>query len=847
MDEASGRVSTWTYGTHSITSVIDSISTIRRFSPSGFISSVTDSGGTASYETRADGQIIYTYVTGGGTTSFGYDIFGRRISLNDPCDGLRTTTYDDYSDGTSRIVETNTKGSVTTYHDKYGRITRRESSGAGGFNTVYSYDAYNRLVSEISSNGTGKVLQYDSLDRIVSIRDTVPDGKWLLRSYTYGPGGRIATVAYTSQNGYINTETYAYANGHNTGITLDNSLTALALVSENELGLITEIITGNISREYGYTSTGFPTSQNMNYNNVPLQRFSYQFNAATGNLASRTNLVHSQTENFGYDDLNRITAIGYRTISYTNNGNINAISGVGTMAYTNTSRPYEQTTFTPDPGVDPGDYIVTYTSFDRPNIISTSDVTTASFTYNTDGDRVKMKVLYDSDLVITRYYIGGCYELDITDDGTVERLYIGGDAYSAPVVLQKESGPWTFYNIGRDYLGSITHITTNNGTIVAEYSYDPWGRLRNPETLEIYPAGYEPTLFLGRGFTGHEHLPWFGLINMNARLYDPLLGRFLQPDPYIQNPEGTQNFNRYSYALNNPLRYTDESGESIVLAAVAGVIIGGYFGGVLSNGSYNPFHWDFSSKKTWKYMAGGALTGLITSTLGASITAAMTTAGISIGASTFSSMLTSTTHSILTKMYSGENIDMSINFGVFSWNLSQGNIESFKFQKESILGDIGYFIGATGLVSDILRGNNSGSVELSTVGEPPVGHTIVKLKGKNIIDIGPKKGSRDAFYFKQAINNYSSVYDLKPSIIPEILIDGVNTNTLTWISNNISSSQSSLNFYNVFFRNCATAASAALILSGVPIFAHHPYLVAAEAYLWSQNIRLWNYSYYLTD
>ena len=60
-----------------------------------------------------------------------------------------------------------------------------------------------------------------------------------------------------------------------------------------------------------------------------------------------------------------------------------------------------------------------------------------------------------------------------------------------------------------------------------------------------------------RGFTGHEHLPWFGLINMNARLYDPIVGRFLSPDPYVQAPDFTQNFNRYSDALNNSLNYTD--------------------------------------------------------------------------------------------------------------------------------------------------------------------------------------------------------------------------------------------------------------------------------------------------
>ena len=94
-----------------------------------------------------------------------------------------------------------------------------------------------------------------------------------------------------------------------------------------------------------------------------------------------------------------------------------------------------------------------------------------------------------------------------------------------------------------------------------EYSYDAWGRLRDPATHALYAQGNEPALFLGRGYTGHEHLTWFGVVNMNARLYDPLLGRFLSPDPYVQAPDNTQNYNRYSYALNNPLVYTDPTGE----------------------------------------------------------------------------------------------------------------------------------------------------------------------------------------------------------------------------------------------------------------------------------------------
>ena len=102
-------------------------------------------------------------------------------------------------------------------------------------------------------------------------------------------------------------------------------------------------------------------------------------------------------------------------------------------------------------------------------------------------------------------------------------------------------------------------------TSVATYSYDAWGRMRDPQTLIQYASGSQPSLLLGRGYCGHEHLSYFGLINMNARLYDPVMGRFLSPDPYVQAPDFSQNFNRYAYALNNPLKYTDSLGQFFVL------------------------------------------------------------------------------------------------------------------------------------------------------------------------------------------------------------------------------------------------------------------------------------------
>ena len=63
-----------------------------------------------------------------------------------------------------------------------------------------------------------------------------------------------------------------------------------------------------------------------------------------------------------------------------------------------------------------------------------------------------------------------------------------------------------------------------------------------------------------RGFTDQEAIPNLGLVNMNGRVYDPVVGRFLSPDPTIQVASDLQSHNRYSYATNNPLRYTDPTG-----------------------------------------------------------------------------------------------------------------------------------------------------------------------------------------------------------------------------------------------------------------------------------------------
>ncbi|MCL2312663.1 MAG: RHS repeat-associated core domain-containing protein, partial [Firmicutes bacterium] len=110
-----------------------------------------------------------------------------------------------------------------------------------------------------------------------------------------------------------------------------------------------------------------------------------------------------------------------------------------------------------------------------------------------------------------------------------------------------------------DYLGSLTALTNQAGEVIERYAYDPWGARRNP--ADWSKPDTRTSWVLNRGFTGHEHIDQFGIINMNGRVYDPLTAQFLSPDPYVQDPENWINYNRYAYCFNNPVKYTDPTGE----------------------------------------------------------------------------------------------------------------------------------------------------------------------------------------------------------------------------------------------------------------------------------------------
>ncbi|TLS75750.1 RHS repeat-associated core domain-containing protein [Mariprofundus erugo] len=117
----------------------------------------------------------------------------------------------------------------------------------------------------------------------------------------------------------------------------------------------------------------------------------------------------------------------------------------------------------------------------------------------------------------------------------------------------------TMKYVHNDQLGSINVITDSTGAVLERLSFDAFGKPRNTDATDTVNTII--AVHTTRGYTGHKMDAEVGLINMNARLYDPTLGRFISADVTIDTPTDMQTFNRYHYVMNNPFRYTDPSGN----------------------------------------------------------------------------------------------------------------------------------------------------------------------------------------------------------------------------------------------------------------------------------------------
>jgi RHS repeat-associated protein len=366
-----------------------------------------------------------------------------------------------------------------------------------------------------------------------------------------------------------------------------------------------------------YDACGFPQRIKTieNNNPLPIENYRHTFDKKHGNLTNRSTYKYYKFEDFTYDNLERLeteTISGNAlATSYAGNGNILTRTDIGDYAYSGQDAgPHAVTGITDASGtlLQQRKQTVSYTAFNKVSHIAQGGLD-YFITYGSDRLRLSTSLHNDmQDALMTKQYAFGDYERETSPAGTRHLHYIQGGDGLAAVYVKTDGGSDSLYFILKDHLGSITGAINSESGKVYHQSFDAWGRKRNPENWSYTDI---PDFPFDRGFTGHEHLDRFGLINMNGRMYDAALCRFLSPDPFVQMPDYSQNFNRYSYALNNPLVFTDPSGEFLIAFGI-GFIVGAYIGGSLAEGGeLNPTKW------AWDYntvmngvLPGGILGGI---------------------------------------------------------------------------------------------------------------------------------------------------------------------------------------------------------------------------------------------
>ena len=213
------------------------------------------------------------------------------------------------------------------------------------------------------------------------------------------------------------------------------------------------------------------------------------------------------------------------------------------------------------------------------------------------------------------------------EDGRAGGVSMSLDFFGTFLVKQKSAE--------KNHLGSYNAITNNNGKVVQRNHFDVWGNplpvYASNDPLQTMPLNFTLT---NRGFTGHEHYPYLKIINMNGRLYDPVIGRFFSPDKYVVNSTFTQDFNRYTYARNNPLKYTDPSGEYLwVIPVVIGATWCAIQGGIIGQ-QKGATGWSMVG-----YIAGGAAIGAFAGIASYGVGVGVATAGFGAVTGTVSGAL----------------------------------------------------------------------------------------------------------------------------------------------------------------------------------------------------------------
>ncbi|HYK36953.1 RHS repeat-associated core domain-containing protein [Alloacidobacterium sp.] len=516
-----------------------------------------------------------------------YDIRGRPSTLDHPDSGKHTFSWNPFGD---LREERDGNGHLTRYkRDPLGRITAiRDKDGLTDFCWDISPHGFGMIGQARSNSGIKGTYSYDTISRPVAIDSRIA-GKSYEIGISFDSIGRVASITYphTQSGPRFGIRQVFNPYGYLQQIVDANSgMLFWKANKENERGQITDEVLGSgADTQRGFDIRGFLRTISTSAGGTLVQQLAYTY-FPTGSLQSRTAQLQLSTvaENFKYDALDRLrewTASSApntapnnsaqsldQTFSYDELGNLleRAITfGPGerqTYQYGRNAGPHAATQVNSQTyGYDlAGNQIsgparhMRYTSFNLPSQLKNGR-THFVFKYDAMHQRVLQRAS-NGDKII---YMNGLYEQRSQKGELTDIYYIPGFGHLIGQVERRADVGQTIRYFYHDHLSSVQAATDNNASaITAEVDYEPLGMHGDPSN---------PALSSSRGlgsirkdFTEQTLDAPLELLDMNGRIYDPRLGRFLTPDPIVQRPMRSESLNPYSYALNNPLKWIDPSG-----------------------------------------------------------------------------------------------------------------------------------------------------------------------------------------------------------------------------------------------------------------------------------------------
>ncbi len=219
-----------------------------------------------------------------------------------------------------------------------------------------------------------------------------------------------------------------------------------------------------------------------------------------------------------------------------------------------------------------------------------------AFAYGPDGQRYHRKSVWkDGDATRTEHtFYAGAFEERLLDGharfASVQKTRVGASivevrtlSHPDPANNNRQTAASSLEYLHRDHLGSVEAVTDASGARLATLAYDPFGARRKPDWTrslnsgEIESLADDLKLKVSRGYSDHEHLDRAGFIHMNGRVYDPRTGRFLSPDPIVEDPAFSQSWHSYSYVANSPLSLVDPTGLAFAPCPMSRPVnMGGY-------------------------------------------------------------------------------------------------------------------------------------------------------------------------------------------------------------------------------------------------------------------------------